>query len=98
MSNVRDPQLDKLLSAATRPRPELDVLAEVASGLGYVLSLIHISRGQGLGRAKSQPAQCGVSRAKARLYVIGDRAAWGQRPYFRVLDQRLGAGSEAPSQ
>lgn len=36
MSNVRDPQLDKLLSAATRPRPELDVLAEVASGLGYV--------------------------------------------------------------
>ena len=39
-----------------------------------------------------------VSRAKARLYVIGDRAAWGQRPYFRVLDQRLGAGSEAPSQ
>ena len=42
MSNVRDPQLDKLLIAASRPRPELDVLAEVASGLGYVLSLIHI--------------------------------------------------------
>ncbi len=38
-----------------------------------------------------------VSRAEARLYVIGDRAAWGQRPYFRVLDQRLGAGSEGPS-
>lgn len=36
MSNVRDPQLDKLLIAASRPRPELDVLAEVASGLGYV--------------------------------------------------------------
>lgn len=38
-----------------------------------------------------------VSRAKARLYVIGDRAAWGQRPYFRVLDQRLGVGGEACS-
>lgn len=36
MSKVRDPQLDKLLTAASRPRPELDVLAEVASGLGYV--------------------------------------------------------------
>ncbi|WP_238878056.1 DEAD/DEAH box helicase [Achromobacter xylosoxidans] len=38
-----------------------------------------------------------VSRAKARLYVIGDRAAWRQHPYFRVLDQRLGVDSEAPS-
>lgn len=38
-----------------------------------------------------------VSRAKARLYVIGDRAAWGQRPYFRVLDQRLGVDGEACS-
>ncbi len=36
MSKLRDPQLDKLLTAASRPRPELDVLAEVASGLGYV--------------------------------------------------------------
>ena len=36
MSNTRDPQLDALLQAASRPRPELDALAEVASGLGYV--------------------------------------------------------------
>jgi len=36
MSNERDPQLDALLESASRPRPELDVLADVASGLGYV--------------------------------------------------------------
>ncbi|WAI82130.1 MULTISPECIES: FadR/GntR family transcriptional regulator [Achromobacter] len=36
MSDVRDPQLGSLLESASRPRPELDVLADVASGLGYV--------------------------------------------------------------
>ncbi len=30
-----------------------------------------------------------VSRAKARLYVIGDRAAWSKRPHFRVLNNRV---------
>jgi hypothetical protein len=30
-----------------------------------------------------------VSRAKARLYVIGDRADWMRRRYFDVLGQRL---------
>src|SRR3546814_14383124 len=30
-----------------------------------------------------------ISRAKARLYVIADRAARRKRPYFRVLSNRL---------
>lgn len=30
-----------------------------------------------------------VSRAKSRLYVIGDRAAWGQRPHFEVLAEQI---------
>lgn len=31
-----------------------------------------------------------VSRAKARLYVIGDRADWGKRSHFDVLVRELG--------
>ena len=31
----------------------------------------------------------GVSRAKRRLYVIGDREAWARRRYFDVLVDRL---------
>ncbi len=31
-----------------------------------------------------------ASRAKARLYVIGDRADWSRRPYFDVLVRELG--------
>jgi superfamily I DNA and/or RNA helicase len=30
-----------------------------------------------------------ISRAKRRLYVIGDRAAWSQQPHFDVLADRL---------
>ncbi|MCX5876336.1 MAG: AAA domain-containing protein [Deltaproteobacteria bacterium] len=30
-----------------------------------------------------------VSRAKARLYVIGDRSDWAKRPFFDVLDREL---------
>ncbi|MGX7828913.1 hypothetical protein ACTG9Q_27875 [Actinokineospora sp. 24-640] len=30
-----------------------------------------------------------VSRAKRRLYVIGDRRAWADKPYFRVLANQL---------
>lgn len=36
-----------------------------------------------------------VSRAKARLYVIGDRAAWSKRPYFRVLSNWLPGTEES---
>lgn len=31
-----------------------------------------------------------VSRAKCRLYVIGDRGYWAQHRYFRELDEELG--------
>ena len=31
-----------------------------------------------------------VSRAKRRLYVIGDRAAWAPYPYFNGLAAALG--------
>ena len=31
-----------------------------------------------------------VSRARRRLYVIGNRAAWAQEPYFDVLARNLG--------
>ena len=44
MSNTRDPQLDALLQAASRPRPELDALAEVASGLGYARRALRRTR------------------------------------------------------
>jgi superfamily I DNA and/or RNA helicase len=30
-----------------------------------------------------------VTRARRRLYVIGDRAAWGGEPYFDVLARHL---------
>ncbi|MCT9934535.1 AAA domain-containing protein [Planotetraspora sp. A-T 1434] len=33
-----------------------------------------------------------VSRAKRRLYVIGDRAAWSQHRYFDILDRALPDG------
>ncbi|SNT48788.1 AAA domain-containing protein [Streptosporangium subroseum] len=36
-----------------------------------------------------------VSRAKRRLYVIGDRAAWSQERYFDVLASRLFATDSA---
>ena len=31
-----------------------------------------------------------ASRAKHRLYVLGDRSTWSQQPYFSVLDKLLG--------
>ena len=38
-----------------------------------------------------------VSRAKRRLYVIGDRAAWAPYPYFNGLAAALGQRpGEAP--
>jgi hypothetical protein len=30
-----------------------------------------------------------VTRAKRRLYVIGNRDTWGDEPYFNVLDARI---------
>jgi superfamily I DNA and/or RNA helicase len=33
-----------------------------------------------------------VTRAKRRLYVIGNRGTWGTEPYFNVLDPRIRAG------
>jgi AAA domain-containing protein len=30
-----------------------------------------------------------VTRAKRRLYVIGNRVTWGNEPYFDVLDARI---------
>jgi AAA domain-containing protein len=33
-----------------------------------------------------------VTRAKRRLYVIGNRGTWGNEPYFNVLDARIPAG------
>jgi hypothetical protein len=33
-----------------------------------------------------------VSRAKRRLYVIGDREAWAAHPYFDILAERLPCG------
>ncbi|MGN5239372.1 DEAD/DEAH box helicase [Rhodococcus sp. SJ-3] len=48
--------------------------------------------------ASSKPnlANVAVSRAKQRLYVIGDRAAWSRHPRFDVLARELG-GSPARS-
>lgn len=31
-----------------------------------------------------------VTRARRRLYVIGDRVAWAGEPYFDVLTRNLG--------
>jgi hypothetical protein len=36
-----------------------------------------------------------VSRAKQRLYVIGDRAAWAHHPHFKVLSEHLPEWSPA---
>jgi hypothetical protein len=33
-----------------------------------------------------------VTRAKRRLYVIGNRDTWGNEPYFNVLAARIPAG------
>jgi superfamily I DNA and/or RNA helicase len=33
-----------------------------------------------------------VTRAKRRLYVIGNRDTWGDEPYFNVLAARVPAG------
>jgi AAA domain len=33
-----------------------------------------------------------VTRAKRRLYVIGNRGTWGNEPYFNILDARIPAG------
>lgn len=37
-----------------------------------------------------------VTRAKRRLYVIGNRDTWGNVPYFDVLAARIPAGQPAP--
>ncbi len=37
-----------------------------------------------------------VTRAKRRLYVIGNRGTWGNDPYFNVLAARMPAGYPAP--
>ena len=37
-----------------------------------------------------------VTRAKRRLYVIGNRDTWGNEPYFNVLAARIPAGHPAP--
>jgi hypothetical protein len=37
-----------------------------------------------------------VTRAKRRLYVIGNRGTWGNDPYFNVLAARIPAGYPAP--
>jgi len=37
-----------------------------------------------------------VTRAKRRLYVIGNRDTWGNEPYFNVLADRIPAGYPAP--
>ena len=34
-----------------------------------------------------------VTRAKRRLYVIGNRNTWGNEPYFNVLAARIPTGS-----
>jgi superfamily I DNA and/or RNA helicase len=33
-----------------------------------------------------------LTRAKRRLYVIGNRDTWGNEPYFNVLAARIPAG------
>jgi hypothetical protein len=35
-----------------------------------------------------------VSRAKERIYVIGNRKEWGKMPYFNILDRYLNADSK----
>jgi AAA domain len=37
-----------------------------------------------------------VTRAKRRLYVIGNRDTWGNEPYFNALAARIPAGYPAP--
>jgi AAA domain len=37
-----------------------------------------------------------VTRAKRRLYVIGNRGTWGNDPYFNVLAARIPTGYPAP--
>lgn len=37
-----------------------------------------------------------VTRAKRRLYVIGNRDTWGNEPYFNVLAARIPVGYPAP--
>ncbi len=37
-----------------------------------------------------------VTRARRRLYVIGNRDTWGNEPYFNVLAARIPAGYPAP--
>ena len=37
-----------------------------------------------------------ASRAKRRLYVIGDRAAWSQYPYFADLASVLPSEPQSP--
>ena len=49
--------------------------------------------------AHLQPRRCectgDVTGAKRRLYVIGNRDTWGNKPYFNVLAARIPAGYPA---
>ncbi len=36
-----------------------------------------------------------VSRAKERLYVVGDRTAWARQPYFRTLVEQIPVRDDA---
>ena len=41
-------------------------------------------------------ANVAVTRAKRRLYVIGNRDTWGNEPYFNVLAARIPAEYQHP--
>ncbi len=48
--------------------------------------------GRGFATREPNLLNVAVTRAKRRLYVIGNRDTWGNEPYFNVLDARIPAG------